>query len=259
VEASVTSTPTDAFGRLAARVWRSCFSCILIPDVISALVHSATRAGHRGLAGSSARLPRPATDGAARALCRTDPGILPPGRHPDPDLRGEDGPMEQPGARPDSRPGPRGSALIRSRLRDAPLIHDPPSARFALLRPRAELQYPCSQVDSVRELRRPAGHPARRQSPCVASPMNPPTISYVRSVRRGRAKQPALSCAGSALPLVETYRPPVGIPGDVPLSGGCSPHRVGQRWGDYDAIRAGCATSSVELGRLSRAMEPSER
>jgi hypothetical protein len=41
--------------------------------------------------------------------------------------------------------------------------------------------------------------------------------------------------------------------------GGCSPHRVGQRCGDYDAIRAGCATSSTDWGRLSRAMEPSER
>jgi hypothetical protein len=32
--------------------------------------------------------------------------------------------------------------------------------------------------------------------------------------------------------------------GDVPLSGGCSPHRIGQRGGDYDAISAGCATTS---------------
>jgi hypothetical protein len=47
--------------------------------------------------------------------------------------------------------------------------------------------------------------------------------------------------------------------GDVPLSGGCSPHRVGQRWRDHDAIRAGCATSSTGSGRLSRAMEPSGR
>ena len=29
--------------------------------------------------------------------------------------------------------------------------------------------------------------------------------------------------------------------GEVPLSGGTRPHRVGQRCGDYDAIRAGCA------------------
>src|SRR3954451_11417412 len=48
--------------------------------------------------------------------------------------------------------------------------------------------------------------------------------------------------------------------GDVPPSGGCSPHRVGQRCGDYDAIRAGCATSFVDwVGRLRRAIEPSER
>jgi hypothetical protein len=51
------------------------------------------------------------------------------------------------------------------------------------------------------------------------------------------------------------------VEGDVPLtvSGGCSPHRVGQRWGDYDAIRAGCATASTGSGRFSWAMEPSER
>jgi len=35
--------------------------------------------------------------------------------------------------------------------------------------------------------------------------------------------------------------------GDVPLSGGSSPHRVGQLCGDHAAMSAGCAASLVGL------------
>src|SRR3712207_5993859 len=43
-----------------------------------------------------------------------------------------------------------------------------------------------------------------------------------------------------------------GEEGDVPLSGGCRPHRVGQRWDDDAAIRAGCATSSTGSGPVEQ-------
>ena len=48
--------------------------------------------------------------------------------------------------------------------------------------------------------------------------------------------------------------------GDVPLSGGCSPHRVGQRWGDYAVSSAGAASDVMgsSMG-LMAAIDPSEK
>jgi hypothetical protein len=113
----------------------------------------------------------------------------------------------------------------------------------------------------LQRLRRADGLPrnngdARRWNEPRGDASFPPLLAADSTRKRGHTTK----LAGCDSPARRPCALAAAALGDVPLSGGCSPHRVGQRCGDYDATSAGCATSLVGFSvRLSRAMEPSER